>query len=229
MLHPTKNEALKLENYGIYSHVKVWWKCPRAADHEWKAPISSVVISIQKQTDSKGCPFCQGAKPCASNCLAFTHPHIAISWHPTKNGTLTPQNVTKGSNKKVWWKCSQGKDHEWEATINNRSSSNQGCPFCLGRKTSQDSNLAVKFPHLAKEWDYEKNDPLKPSGVNPKSNKKVWWKCSKGHEYSTKVCHRTRPNANCPCCVGRKLSPERSLLICNSKLAKEFHPKKTKL
>ena len=37
--------------------------------------------------------------------LAETHPEVAKQWHPTKNGDLTPYDVTKGMNKKVWEKC----------------------------------------------------------------------------------------------------------------------------
>ena len=40
--------------------------------------------------------------------LAETHPEVAKQWHPTKNGDLTPNNVTPGSNKKAWWKCDKG-------------------------------------------------------------------------------------------------------------------------
>lgn len=35
------------------------------------------------------------------NCLAVVNPKLAAEWHPTKNGSLTPDMVTKGSNKKV--------------------------------------------------------------------------------------------------------------------------------
>jgi hypothetical protein len=30
-------------------------------------------------------------------------PHLVKEWHPTKNGDLTPDDFTHGSNKKVWW------------------------------------------------------------------------------------------------------------------------------
>jgi len=49
--------------------------------------------------------------------LAETHPELAKQWHPSKNGELSPEKVSKGSNKKVWWKCPEGDDHEWEAII----------------------------------------------------------------------------------------------------------------
>ena len=35
--------------------------------------------------------------------LAETHPDLAAQWHPTKNGELTPYDVTAGTDKSVWW------------------------------------------------------------------------------------------------------------------------------
>lgn len=60
------------------------------------------------------------------------YPELAKQWHPTKNGDLQPIDITKASNKKVWWICDKG--HEWQATINNRSMRGTGCPYCAGRK-----------------------------------------------------------------------------------------------
>ena len=45
-------------------------------------------------------------KPGHGNSLAETYSDIAKQWHPTKNGELTPFDVTPGTKKKVWWKCS---------------------------------------------------------------------------------------------------------------------------
>ena len=36
-------------------------------------------------------------------------------WHPTKNGELTPDKLVAGSGANVWWQCSKGSDHVWEA------------------------------------------------------------------------------------------------------------------
>ena len=52
--------------------------------------------------------------------LAEKHPELTKQWHPTKNGELTPNDVTFGSNKKVWWKCDKAEDHEWKASLKNR-------------------------------------------------------------------------------------------------------------
>ena len=53
--------------------------------------------------------------------LAETHPELAKQWHPTKNGDITPLDVTLGSRKKVWWKCAVADDHEWNSAVKTRT------------------------------------------------------------------------------------------------------------
>lgn len=48
--HPTKNGALSPFDVGLGTHKKVWWKCPKGEDHEWKASIVSRM--------DRNCPFC---------------------------------------------------------------------------------------------------------------------------------------------------------------------------
>jgi hypothetical protein len=54
-------------------------------------------------------------------------PRVAKEWHPTKNRNLTPEEVTKSSNKKVWWLCLKG--HQWKTSVNSRSRGTN-CPHC---------------------------------------------------------------------------------------------------
>ena len=54
-------------------------------------------------------------------------------------------------------------------------------------KLTKDYNLAALYPDIAKEWHPTKNGDLTVDNVTPKSNKKVWWICSKGHEYESSV------------------------------------------
>ena len=67
--------------------------------------------------------------------MATTYPELAKEWHPTKNGSLNPCDVTYGSEKKVWWylpyddpKTGKHYDFEWKAIIYARTSG-AGCPF----------------------------------------------------------------------------------------------------
>jgi len=59
------------------------------------------------------------------------NPNLSNQWHLTRNGRLTPGNVTANSGRKVWWTCDKG--HEWQATIANRNRG-RGCPYCAGKK-----------------------------------------------------------------------------------------------
>jgi len=124
---------------------------------------------------------------------------LMAEWSWKKNDELqfSPKILTTGSNKKVWWKCSKG--HEWQATINSRNNG-IGCPYCSGRFAIKGQNdLQTVNPTLAKEWNFEKNNGLKPTDVMPNSDKKVWWVCSKGHEWQASIGSRNRGNG-CPVC-----------------------------
>ena len=57
------------------------------------------------------------------------------------------------------------------------------CPYCGNQKLLRGYNdLATTNPKLAKEWNYAKNT-FGPETVMEHTNKKVWWKCEKGHEW----------------------------------------------
>lgn len=108
---------------------KVWWKCPEAEDHEWLASPSDRFVR------GTGCPFCAGRRISIANCIAVTHPSVAAEWHPTKNGGLTPKDVTRCSQKKAWFQCRNHPSHEWQARIDARTRlDSTGCPFCASSK-----------------------------------------------------------------------------------------------
>ena len=66
---------------------------------------------------------------CASSKnLSLLYPNLAAEWHPTKNGTKAPENVTVQSNQKVWWICEKG--HSFDATVSNRVYRNTKCKYC---------------------------------------------------------------------------------------------------
>jgi hypothetical protein len=84
-----------------------------------------------------------------STTLAIAAPAVAAQWHPTKNGDVTPADVTYRTQKKYWWKCDAGQDHEWEARVSSRVGMNTGCPFCCGRKVSETNSLVKIAPAVA--------------------------------------------------------------------------------
>ena len=189
--HPTKNAPLSPKDVTQGSGKEVWWVCGKG--HEWEA-------RIYDRNRGTSCPYCAGKTVCDDNCLQAVNPSLAEEWHPTKNETLTPRDVTPNSNKKVWWSCS--KRHEWKAAIHNRNKG-VGCPYCSGRLATKGKNLQVINPSLAKEWHPTKNAPLTPRDVTPSSHKKVWWVCSKNHEWEARIDARNR-GTSCPYCSKRK-------------------------
>ena len=78
---------------------------------------------------------------------------------------------------------------------------------CLRRKKviSGENDLATVFPQLAAQWDAEKNGSLTPGAVSPNSNRRVWWKCEKGHAYCAVIAHRAQSGSGCPYCTNRKV------------------------
>ena len=189
-----RNGNLKPEFFASNSGKKVWWKCSKG--HEWQA-------TIQSRNKGCGCPFCAGKKAIkGENDLQTVNPELASEWNYEKNNGLTPFDVLPNSEKKVWWKCQKG--HEWQSMIGNRNKG-QRCPYCSGRRVLKGFNdLQTVHPSLAIEWNYEKNSGIKPTDVTAGSNKKVWWRCEKGHEWQAKVCDRFR-GTECPYCAGNKV------------------------
>ena len=215
--HPTKNKLTPYEVTAC-SGKKVWWKCPVAADHEWCGLISNRTSLIKR-----GCPFCVGQKVALSNCLAITHPKIASEWHPIKNGELTPYDVTAGSKKRAWWKCSLFKDHEWQFVINSRTVRSRGCSCCAGRTIVLSNCLANINSELAKQWHPVKNGDLTPYDFPPKSSKKVWWQCpvAVDHVYLETIAKRN--SQGCPYCAGKKICLSNCLATINPELTKQWH------
>lgn len=188
--HPTKNGKLMPNQVGNSAHKVVWWTCGNG--HEWKASIRS--RSARFKT---GCPYCANQMVCVDNCLATTHPELLTSWHPTKNGILTLNNVAGKSNKYAWWKCE--KNHEWESRIADRIVGN-GCPYCDGKKVCEDNCLLTSNPKLSTEWHPTLNGRLSPRDVVKNSNKKSWWRCKEGHEWRAVIGSRNARGIGCPFC-----------------------------
>jgi len=192
--HPTKNGILKPDEFTINSGIKVWWKCENGNDHEWEARIAS-------RTSGSGCPVCAGKKTVLSNCLATLNPKLAKLWHPTKNGDLSPYDVTISSSKKVWWKCEDSKKHVWEAIIGNVTERTV-CPICSGRKINTSKYKTILNPKLKKQWNLNENGPLSAHHFTIDLDKIVWWKCTKGHRHKWKesIANRLKGSA-CPDCI----------------------------
>jgi hypothetical protein len=191
--HPTRND-LTPDRIVAGSTKPAWWKCPVAADHEWR-------VSPHDRASVEGaCPFCLCSRVSTTNSLATTRPTLAAEWHPTKNG-LRPDQVVPGSARRVWWRCARDPEHEWRAAVSSRTRGT-GCPFCSGRKASGKHCLAVARPEIAAQW-HPRNFPLMPEAVTPRARRRVWWRCGDGHEWQAQIIARTKGRGTCPECWRR--------------------------
>lgn len=216
--HPAKNGELKPEDVFPGSGKTVWWQCENG--HEWKA-------SVESRTNGKGCPYCGSRKLLPGfNDLASTNPGLAKEWHPVKNGELRPEQVFRGSQRRVWWQCENG--HEWRATIASRAKTGCGCPVCAGKTVLPGCNdLLTTNPKIAAQWHPTKNDGLTPDRVHPHSVQSVWWQCEKGHEWKATVLSRVRQKSGCPICANKSiLVGANDLATVAPELAAEWHPTK---
>lgn len=186
-----RNLPLSPDEVPYGSNKLYWWK--GSCGHEWEA-------SAKARSAGEKCPICSGARVVAGiNDLKTICPSLAEEWS-TKN-KIKPTQVSVGSHKKVLWHGKCG--HEWKAVIKNRVRG-AGCPYCSHNIVLPGFNdLASRFPNLAAEWS-ERNYPLRPNMVTAFKNKKVWWKCSLGHEWHTLISTRAG-GSQCPYCSGIKL------------------------
>lgn len=195
------------------SHRRIWWKC-KVCSYSWATTV------YHRTVRGSGCPACSNKAVVHSNCLSTTHPELLEKWNYRKNISISPEEVTAGSHKKVWWVCDKG--HEWESTVN-KIASGGVCPFCCGQRVLPRYNdLATTNPELAQEWHPTKNGELLPTQFTSGSSRlKIWWLCSRGHEYQARIANRTQ-GTGCPICdKERKTSfPEQVIFYYLGKLTK---------
>ena len=147
---------------------------------------------------NRSCPFLKQTGLAMNNSLAEVHPELITEWSE-KNLPLTPDDITFGSNKKVWWKGTCG--HEWQTSVKARSNGEK-CPICSGARVIAGINdLATLEPLLVKQWS--KKNKIKPTEVSRTSAKKAWWKCRHGHSWSMKINERTILKKGCRICRAR--------------------------
>jgi len=116
--------TLNPEEVTVGTHKEVWWNCSVCED--------TYPMSLNKKTRGRGCSICSGYYTTKKNSFGGKFPELAKEWHPTKNGDLTPFDVSYGSGKKIWWKCALC-DSDYTATVDKKTSKNKTdgrCSIC---------------------------------------------------------------------------------------------------
>lgn len=210
----TKNAAVGIipTDISVGSKKKVFWKC-HICGGEWE--------TAPQYRKKSGCPYCVNFKALPGfNDLQTLFPDIAAEWDIKKNKSLYPQNVTKGSAKKVWWICPKG--HSYDMSVICRVKG-QNCPYCNNRRVLVGFNdLQTLEPEIAQSWHPFFNGNLTPKDVIPGTKKRIWWQCSKGHEWQASVAQRCK-SKGCPICQNRRIiSKVNDLITVCPELEKEW-------
>jgi very-short-patch-repair endonuclease len=218
--HFEKNHGVSPESVNV--NQKVWWQCRGDRlnctescnhPHEWRTCINSRFAN--DGTRKVGCPYCSnnGKSLCPCRSLLSKRPDLAQQFHPTKNGLLTPQDVSTQSSTMVVWICTSKSNctdlcentHEWPARVSSRVNGD-GCPYCSTGGTDTVcpcQSLLARRPDLAGQFHPTKNGFLTPQDISIRSKKKVWWIGDCSHEYNAAIYTRTR-GSGCPkCCVNK--------------------------
>ncbi|MBD5543463.1 MAG: hypothetical protein HDR01_04240 [Lachnospiraceae bacterium] len=195
-----KNEGITPDVFSARNNKKVWWKCSKG--HSWLASINT------RGEHKLGCPYCAGQRVIAGendfeSWCRDNNSVLLVEWDYEKN-VVKPYEIPRTYKEKMHWKCSKG--HEWEATVYNRVNGT-GCPVCNNGNNVRRNKVSLaewcseNNSSLCEEWNYEKNKDITPQSVTYGSHAKVWWKCSKGHEWEAQIKSRTY-NHGCPFCSG---------------------------
>lgn len=213
-----KNSGMLPEEILAVSTKKVWWKC--SAGHSWK-------MSPAQRKRGVGCPFDSGRHAVAGyNDLETLHPELMEQWDYDKNILYSPERLLPHSNVLIWWKCSEG--HSWRTSPNHRLRGSV-CPYCENKKVLPGYNdLASRFPEIAAEWDYEKNDDdFTPDCVMMHSSRYAYWRCKNGHSWKCAIANRSSYNHECPYCNGqRAIKGENDLATVSPEIAAEWDMEK---
>ncbi|MEU4427559.1 zinc-ribbon domain-containing protein [Actinoplanes sp. NPDC024001] len=219
--HPVANGTLTAAKVTAGSKKMVTWQCERG--HSWEA-------IVQHRTRGIGCPYCSGKRPIVGETdLATVHPELAAEWHPTRNGTRTPTDVTPGSDYKAWWVARCG--HEWRATVTNRRRGT-GCPTCNAAIGPRSGKIRPgQYPQLENEWDPDRNAGKSLADYSAGSKYRAAWLCEHGHRYEARIQHRIKPvgavAAGCPHCFGRyPVAGVNDLAHVAPDVAATWHPSK---
>lgn len=219
-----KNNGLLPEEVSCGSSKKVWWICSKG--HEWDAVVYS-------RFNGSGCPFCSNQKVLAGyNDFASQRPDLLLEWDYEKN-TIKPSKISKGSSKKVWWRCKKC-TNSYETSVANKCLG-RGCPYCSGKKVKIGYNDFETWcknnnrQDLILEFDTTKNN-FSMNEITIGSGKNVWWLCSNGHSYQTSLSHRIKMGTGCGICSHKVFRKnENDLLTTHPEIAEEWDYEKNKV
>ncbi|WP_167956561.1 zinc-ribbon domain-containing protein [Anaerosporobacter faecicola] len=188
------NNGITPDNVAPKSGKTVYLKCENNPEHIYSKHIYEI-----PNKKPYGCPYCQKRRTVAfpgTDDVFTICPTSKEMWDWEKNKELDPYHLLPGSRTSAWFICEN--DHNFKKRILEFVES-PSCPVCKKIKYSISS-----YPHLIKQWHFEKNKGIDVNLMPASTKKTVWWKCKKcGYEWEAQICSRRLSKGLCPCCETR--------------------------
>lgn len=147
--------------------------------------------------------------------LRELNPEAAEMWCYELNGNMTPDTVSGYTDKLAYFRCLDNSKHIFQKRISKMTSFRDGhsigCIYCGSNAKIPflgETDLLSVIPEAKNMWDYSKNE-LEPTKLLPKSDKRAYFKCNKGHSVLRKIADFSR-SPFCPECA------KQSILLINN-------------
>ena len=223
------NENVTPRQVFLNSHKKYFFHCEVCA-HDFDVRLANITqLGIW-------CAFCASKQLCSNDdcptCFekSFASSPKAPFWNTERNGSVTPRQVFPNTRSKFWFTCGVCA-HVFQTCLHCIIYQNSWCPFCSNHKICTDTEcmscFAKSFSSHPKSvfWHETKNDSLTPRNVFLNCNRKIWFKCQKGHEFQSRLYHVTRGRW-CPSCVHKTEQKLYEMLVNDfPSVKREFKPK----
>jgi hypothetical protein len=177
---------------------KYWWTCPNG--HDYQATVRALITGRQ-------CRVCIGSEISSGiNDFKTLYPELALDWHPTKNGPISPDSIGVGAKTKYWWLCRN--QHEYQSDVWNKVIGKK-CRACAGLvAVAGESDFPSRHPELLPYFVPGVNEVETLEGVHPGSELLVGWRCPLGHEWTQAIREISRKRKNpCSTCSNSKVAP----------------------
>lgn len=239
MWHPTKNGNVTPSDVGANSAFKAWWRC--ADGHEFRRKVKRQVAAAYPCKECGGAPaMWKGrrasglSRPLLGEDLTSKMPGLAAQWHPTKNGEVTPADVSLGSEFRATWQCPNDPSHVWDTMVFQRAHYASRCPVCVAERRGEQGEvgplLVVTHPHLVAQWHPLLNQPVRIETVRTESMDSAWWRCTTdpAHAFECEPYRMTLGHACPTCAVENPPIPPTSLAATHPEVAALWHPTKNR-
>lgn len=190
------------------SDKKIWVKC-NTKDYHGSSYITCSNLIRALNRGKTGCSYCASRKVHPRDSFAQYHidntdkNFLEKYWDYDKN-TISPWEISYGSDKKIWIKC-QKKDYHGSYEIKSYNfneclkKDNNGCKQCSSKKVHKLDSFG--YYNFDKVMNWHPDNNISPFRVSKSSSRKFKFICYEcGSEYYKQLNNITHRNDGCPMC-----------------------------